>query len=273
MGLRQGPEPQRVKDSSSAAAAVVHSESQRGRDTPNSSPLPVMVLETPAQAQSTALRDAKADRHDAEDLDAQVRAADAAERQISPAWAAAFLSFVGTILISITLAVSLLDLKHAREATRQSLRAYVYVDGGKVVWYNEGVRATLKIRNGGTTPARCFSLSGVVEYRQLTDDLTPPPFDAVTAKTWSALGGGSDLTAPLSGDGIMLEGLDMDGGNQLSFRGIVRYVTIFDEEMETEFSLALRARKGRMLHDVLQHTPGRRTVFSPTGATTMPNKA
>ena len=247
-----------------SVASEARNETQPGGGAPNRSPLPVVVLETPDQAERAAQSEAKAERHDAEDLEAQVRAADAAKEQVSPAWAAAFFSFLGTILISIALFISVLDLKHAREATRQSLRAYVYVDGGKVVWYEEGVRASLTIRNGGTTPARCFSLHGIVEYCALTDDLTPPPFDPERAKTWSALGGGSSLTAPLNGDEIVLEGLDMDGGNQLSFRGVVRYVTIFDEEMETEFSLALRARKGRMLHDVLQHTPGRRTVFSPT---------
>lgn len=81
------------------------------------SPLPVSIIETPEQAVASNSREAKSQQHDASDLNAQIRAADAAEDQIFPAWVAAFLSFVGTLLIIWT-------LYETRKANRISSREY-----------------------------------------------------------------------------------------------------------------------------------------------------
>ena len=67
------------------------------------SPFFVSIIETPEQAIASQSRQGKSDQHEASDLDAQIRAANAAEEQILPAWVAAMLSGIGTLLIVWTL--------------------------------------------------------------------------------------------------------------------------------------------------------------------------
>ena len=68
----------------------------------------------------TQEREAKADKHDAEDLAAQIRAAKAAEEQIPPMWVAAFLTFAGTLLLIWNLTEARKANRIAREAIAQS---------------------------------------------------------------------------------------------------------------------------------------------------------
>lgn len=64
-----------------------------------------------AQGPPSQDRQVKADLHDARELDAEVRAAKAAEKQVLAAWAAAFLTFMGTALL-------VWNLREARRANR-----------------------------------------------------------------------------------------------------------------------------------------------------------
>lgn len=67
--------------------------------------LPVTIVETPEQAANAAKREKQSDDHEAADLEAQVRAANAAEdsaatakRQETPAWTQISLTIAGTII-------------------------------------------------------------------------------------------------------------------------------------------------------------------------------
>ena len=121
-------------------------------------PLAVTIVERPEQANASERREAESRKHDARDLDAQIRAAKAAEEQVSPAWLAAILSFIGTILIVWTLCLTRQANKIARDTANRQLRAYVGASIEEPFFGRDGrlARIRLNIFNSGATPAyRC----------------------------------------------------------------------------------------------------------------------
>jgi hypothetical protein len=137
------------------------------------SPLPVRIIQGADEAEDAKTHETKSDNHDAEDLKAQQKAADAAEKQILPSWLGAILSFLGTVLIVWSLCESRQANRIARAAleqserfTRTELRAYVYgtglqtqqVIGNRMtaaggVNVVEGYEIWLPFENFGATPA------------------------------------------------------------------------------------------------------------------------
>lgn len=66
-------------------------------------PFPVILIESQADAARAQEREAKAEKHDAEDLDAQRRSASAAEQQLRVNWVALILSVFGAFFLGWTL--------------------------------------------------------------------------------------------------------------------------------------------------------------------------
>lgn len=139
---------------------------QRARnDWDQPAPVRVEVVESAGQAIANEAREAKSDHHDAEDLKAQIRAAQAAEDQVFPAWLAAILSFIGSLLIVWTLVETRRANRISRETMFRQLRAYVTVEGAEKTWDHLGgeddgyqvVRITL--HNSGATPAINMTIS------------------------------------------------------------------------------------------------------------------
>lgn len=103
-----------------ALGSVGHAQQrQPDPDTQNSAnappPLAVTIVETPEQTVAAQGRENEERQHERADLDAQVTAADAASRQVWPAWLAAILSFAGTLLIVWTLFLT-------RQANRTAMK-------------------------------------------------------------------------------------------------------------------------------------------------------
>ena len=124
----------------------------------SSAPRPIVILETPEQAKASERREAENRQQDSRDLDVQMRAADATERQITPAWIAAILSFAGTVLIVVTLFLTRDANRLARDTAYRQLRAYmtfeeafVNIESQPNGWTD--FKGTLLIRNSGQTPA------------------------------------------------------------------------------------------------------------------------
>ena len=89
----------------------------------NPKPLAVTIVESSEEAKTGEARQAKGDEHNSRDLDAQIRAADAAEKQIAPSWLAAILSTIGTLLIMWTLALT----RKAHAISRDANRAWLSI--------------------------------------------------------------------------------------------------------------------------------------------------
>jgi hypothetical protein len=134
-------------------------------------PLPVRVIPSIPEAEHSEARERKSDEHDAKDLDAQVRAADAAEKQVFAAWMAAILGFAGTVLIVWSLKEARSANATSREAialseqnSRQELRAYIAAEPGPIGWLDgtnqpappdvpQEFQYRARIHNYGATPA------------------------------------------------------------------------------------------------------------------------
>ncbi|MBU1324377.1 MAG: hypothetical protein KJ676_03980 [Alphaproteobacteria bacterium] len=144
--------------------------------------------------------EAEAREHDAEDLEAQERAASAAEEQIWPAWAAAVLTLIGTGLLVWNLCEARRATALAREHMSTDLRAWVLplspafdsssnttVDGGIV--YANATLLAVAFQNVGRSPA--LGATMWVEMR-ITEIADPP--QSVTPPT--AQSGASAIVGP-----------------------------------------------------------------------------
>lgn len=158
----QPPSAQGVPSPSPTPEEQSQDSTKAGQPYPPS--LPVTIIETPDQAISRDAAEKEGRKHDAKDLDAQIRAADAgergataAERQIIPTWLGAILSFVGTLLILATLILTQKSNAIAQDTADRQLRAYVLVEGimlGKDPTDPKGVAAVVNTKNFGLTPGK-----------------------------------------------------------------------------------------------------------------------
>lgn len=216
--------------------------------------VPVTIIETPEQASESARREQKTDAHEAADLDAQVRAANAteraaatAERQEIPAWAQIIIGGMSTFIALVALGVSLLTAIWAIRTTRAQTRAYVHAETAELTWgNNRAVRpmVTMTVQNTGQTPARWFSAQFIIFTKSLNVDgtSTKHTFAEVdltgrNRKRWNALGGGSLLSFPAFHKDyvkIMQESYGRDDLS-LNIAGIIRYETFFGEIFDSEF--------------------------------------
>lgn len=96
------------------------------------SALPVKVIENPDDANHATERETKADKHDSEDLDAQVRGANAAERgataaerQVVPTYAQAILGALGMVLLFAAFLYTKWTYDHSVSSSERQLRAYI----------------------------------------------------------------------------------------------------------------------------------------------------
>ena len=142
-------------------------------------------------------------------------------------------------------------VSHADEVMRNDLRAYVHAERAEVRWGDSSGNSpliTLYAMNTGQTPAKWFGASckvmatdaGIVPtvdmFREV--DLSDCPLIR-----WSALGGNG---ATLSFYGVKNVDWDalrdaFDNGKTLNVVGVLRYETLFDEIVETEFWFSRRA--------------------------------
>lgn len=97
----QSPSNERISGQSPAPTEQTGSPAQNGSTNP--SPIVVTIVEPAGQAEAANAREAESRKHDVQELDAQIRAADATEKQILPSWLGAIFSFAGTCLIVWTL--------------------------------------------------------------------------------------------------------------------------------------------------------------------------
>lgn len=148
--LREAPDAQGVAAPSPAVERQTEQARKDAKDEPAAA-VPVTIVESPEQAVAAERRERESRQHDTADLDAQVRAADAAEQQVLPSWFAAALSFAGTGLIVWSLHEARTANRIAREIGSRQLRPWMLFESIKqeqrvdgtftiwVVWKNFGL--------------------------------------------------------------------------------------------------------------------------------------
>lgn len=115
----ESPRAQGVSSPSPAPKEQPDRQANGRRDQPP--PIRVEIIESAEQAKRNESREDKSDHHDSKDLQAQIRAAEAAEKQILPTWLAAILSGIGAILIIWTLLLT----RKTNEISKRAARAFM----------------------------------------------------------------------------------------------------------------------------------------------------
>ena len=176
--LAQTPENKGVPDKAPAVETQPTNNPKTAKPITQSFPLKVQIIESQVDAEHTQAREQKSDQHDAEDLDAQVRAANAAERQIWFTKANIFLTFAGTLLILWTLwetrkanANTLGAIAQEQANAQRQLRAYLYISQ-IALGYSEPSKLQIQMvyKNFGQTPAKSVRLQHIAGIGPVIED-------------------------------------------------------------------------------------------------------
>lgn len=226
-----------------------------GSKTSNEWAIPVRVLSPPANPKeysAYAEDHKKQERRDEENLAVQSSIAQSSKEISHYTSLQLWLACFSLVFVLCTLATAIAAAVFARrsaEAAHKTVditrklgeaqtRAYVFVKEAAMNWFSDGAQGVLTIINSGATPAKHFSVHGVMDFQENGAKVKiPHPTDAVT---WSALGSGDTKTVPIDINGIHRHTLKSDQSNYLSVRGTIIYTSIFDEVFHTQFSFMMR---------------------------------
>ena len=210
-------------------------------------PLQVRIIESPADAKRTLERESKSDKHDTEDLDAQIRSAKATENQVLPTWLGAIFSFAGTGLLIWNLFVAEATLNETKSSNERQLRTYLGIKpiGYKTYFIEESgkriLEAKIRIKNYGQTPAYKFECGFNTKINERDTDVGWEIKDALT--TDNAISPNQvryiDPTVDLSlGEELMLR----DGKLNITIWGQIVYTDAFGIPRMTSFRLKINDR-------------------------------
>lgn len=163
----------RVSEKAPTVEEQGHNETTQAKPHTSEFSIPVRLIENPSEADRAKEREARSDQHEADDLDAQQRAAaagersaTASERQIIIAWWQLGLAVVGSIALFYTLWLTREMAKNAAEANRisresivSSQRAWLSIDRVRLRHptriSDDGAVIVIEviIKNVGQTPA------------------------------------------------------------------------------------------------------------------------
>jgi len=152
----QSPSAQGVASPTPTPKEEANHAAEKGDRQPN--PLTVAIVESPEQAIASERREAESRDHNSKDLDAQIRAADSAEKQVVPAWLGAIFSFIGTILIVITLCLTRQANKISRDMFDADIKPFLIIRPcSKDIKFENGLLLPdpieFEIENSGRSPA------------------------------------------------------------------------------------------------------------------------
>jgi len=251
--LSQAPAAQAVPK----AAPMAKSQAAKAPDNKQyptlEAPLPVRVVETPEDSKHTREREARSDKHDADDLVAQVRAANAVEKQVTPTYVAAWLSGIGTILLIATLSITEVERRHNKQSNERQLRAYVGIKPikHKILKPAESesgsreFQTRIAIKNYGQTPAYNLSFAHEAWIPERTPDMGADRLEWQVSD--NVLNPGqvryAHMVTPLSeGEEDAL----MEGHLRVMVVGKITYTDAFNEPRFTDFSLKINKRVFRI---------------------------
>lgn len=214
--------------------------------------LPVRIIQSQEDASSAKAREAKSDEHDAKDLDAQIRSADAAQEQVRLTQLSLVLAAIGTIGLIVSLAYNRKAIWAAAEANetarkaiaqeqinaQKQIRAYLQISEAAIQRIQvgtvpgqptqPGIGIFTKIKNFGQSPAIEFQTwieSKILPKDEPAPTTTIPP-DARMSKTF--LGAGLDIKSHF-GYAVSPEQFDsiLRGDSLIWVAGIMKYKDVF----------------------------------------------
>jgi cell division septation protein DedD len=237
LALAQAPEKQGIPQVAPAIESQPTNKPEAAKPTTQSIPLKVQIIESQVDVEHNQAREQKTDQHDAEDLDAQVRAANAAERQIWFTKANMALAFIGTILIVAT-------FWETRKANRVQLRAYINVEYATI---NYGATGTAKtkvvLKNTGQTPARhvMVIMHDHIFPVEIENDFPVSDFSKAKSRISVERDGHLEITGETDDtindpkfEGMLMERLQVESW-RIYIWGEVRYQDVFGQKWFTTF--------------------------------------
>ncbi|MER0171075.1 MAG: hypothetical protein DU489_10800 [Nitrosomonas sp.] len=187
--IADAPEAKQMSESGPAIESQAVNQSENSQGTTEQSLFHVRIVQSKEEAANTEARERSTSQHEQEDLKAQIRSADAAEKQVVlTGWAVTFsaigiLGLLGTIWLtrsSVQQAARSADAANANAASLISAeRAYVkmsILDPG-VQWRNDDRQfyVQVEVKNFGRTPATVTDTRVYASIRE-HGDLLPTEF-------------------------------------------------------------------------------------------------
>jgi hypothetical protein len=286
------PEPQRVGEVGPSVPVEDAQTAECSADSSGSRPapaLPVRVIESSEESAHARDREQKSDQHEADDLAAQRKAADAADRsaraaewQKIPTWVSigvagvgTVIALAGTIMLGFTLywsrktaeagalsaeaaqnAVTAAQaaLAHTQEISRKQIRAYVTVSGGEIK-YNAAAPPVFSIDfiNSGESPAQAararFSAFAVINGEKRAKFIDTDLFEPI--------GKGQPFTfrSDMPTEVVTFEEMTLHLDSiHIEFFGFLDFSDVFEEKRSCMIHLRLAERGRRDGELVLVHT-------------------
>lgn len=254
-----------------------HAASERSTNTSNEISLPVRIITTPSDQEK---HDAEAkDREDSRNRDesnlAVQRSIAKSSEQVAHYTSLQVWIAVASILFALltlgTAVTAVLFARKSASAAQDSVeitrhfgeaqtRAYVYAESAVMNWFSDGAQAIITVANCGTTPAKYFSVQGMIDVKYPGDPLGIPPVETDSmSPVYSSLGLNEPKTVAIEGEGVTLSQLSKVANNYVSVRGTITYVTIFDETFISQFSFMIRLNRKDL--KTLSKAAGRLDVF------------
>lgn len=229
---------------------------QQHQETIAKSGLPVTIVETPEQSSHSSEREAVSDKHDAADLNAQNRAADAATESAATAdrqeelarWQLGISAF-GVVALIVTIfysiratnaAIRSADLAEkaivaAEEMGHRQLRAYIDVAESRFEGGPFDPVIVISVKNFGQTPAKDLQVRTVFDVGR--EPLAEPVLPEVwRPPTGIPLAPGNEWTFRYQY--VVQRALDAEGGKPIArVTGQVKYLDVTGEKRETHFRI------------------------------------
>ena len=273
--VAQSPSPQGVSTKSPTVKEQTPTEANDSQKAADEFSVPVRIIESPEAQASTQAREKNSSDHDAADLEAQRKAADAAERsaiaaewQVWPAWVqmalagiGAFVGICGLIALIYSLVLNrratnaaiqgnqltLKAIEQEQTNAQKALRAYIGVESGGITLgvNGEAAVAGILIKNFGQTPAKEMKFWIEMKFLNSNEimELPIPLDDAQQSK--STINPGFIVFSEF-GRPFAERELDSvrSGQSALFVRGRIDYLDVFDEKRFTEISLKMSGMEG-----------------------------
>ncbi len=187
--LATGSAPYAQEQGGASNAPVEEIESADSSQSSERPPFPIVMVETPDQAQHGGEREAKSDQHESDDLAAQQKAADAAERsatasewQVIPAYWQAILATIGAVGLIYSLYLTRRSLLLTQETVEGDQRPYLSMRDINIIRAFDAAKEPIFVLtpmfvNFGRTPAR---VSKVVVSTRVAE-----PGESVDSVVWA----------------------------------------------------------------------------------------
>lgn len=268
-GLAQSQDTEGVTVQPSSQEKQTETQKGNSYDDGGGFSIPVRVIEDPVDAQHARDREASSDKHEADDLEAQRKAADAAERgataserQIIPTYLQLLIAFVGTTALLYTLilnrqanrntirAVKLAEdaNKITEDTSRKQLRAYIGLASGGITLdlsKNRGL-AIVVMQNYGQTPAhemlQWLSIE-ILDVDEVFQEPAKPAPGVFISKSMISPGQNAQVTFGRHFRDGELQAI-RDGQKAFFIRGWIEYIDVFETPRKTKLSFKMTGHEG-----------------------------